>query len=224
MQWLVGNDIVDLTLEENQGQANNKRLIERVLTPKEAAIMAAAENPDLVYWTFWSAKEAVYKVLKKLDDNLVFCHSRFKIHAKRLETLNYSLSFFKGEVQFDDYSIPVFWAVDKDWVHCIAYHCEKSFLPKVLDWNVRPLKECIGDEHFVPEEELSIYGVESRAARILAKKMLKDHQIEDPQIIRYPVPGKRFSPPRICRNQLELADWDLSLSHDGQFVAAAISR
>lgn len=64
---LVGNDVVDLDDPAIAGSHLRPRLVDRICTPAEAARVRAARDPHAALWSHFAAKEAAYKVLRKLD-------------------------------------------------------------------------------------------------------------------------------------------------------------
>jgi phosphopantetheine--protein transferase-like protein len=61
----VGNDIVDLQDPENRGKSRDRRFAGRVFTPRERQRIEAAARPDALLWSLWAAKEAAYKAFSR---------------------------------------------------------------------------------------------------------------------------------------------------------------
>src|SRR5689334_12606196 len=70
---LLGNDIIDLKFEE---QDLHPRYIDRVFTAKEKSLITQHEENIAL---FWSAKEAAYKALKRINSGLVFSPKKFEL-------------------------------------------------------------------------------------------------------------------------------------------------
>jgi 4'-phosphopantetheinyl transferase EntD len=76
---LIGNDLVDLRAREAAGKSGDARFVARVFTAREAELIASSPSPDAVLWMLWAAKEAAYKVAKKLRPDVIFAHSRYEV-------------------------------------------------------------------------------------------------------------------------------------------------
>ncbi|MCL2669340.1 MAG: 4'-phosphopantetheinyl transferase superfamily protein [Syntrophaceae bacterium] len=63
----LGNDVVDLEMEENCGKSGDSRFLSRVFAASEQALIAGAACPDALLWALWAAKEAAYKAASRFD-------------------------------------------------------------------------------------------------------------------------------------------------------------
>ena len=81
-----------------------------------------------------------------------------------------------------------------DYVHAVAVNEASFFVSAVL------LEKC--------EENAS------NAVRVLALRLLAELGVLADAV--------RHKPPRFYRNETEIEDWDVSLSHDGRFIAGAV--
>jgi phosphopantetheinyl transferase (holo-ACP synthase) len=75
---MIGNDVVDLAHRGVQPGAQHPRFDARVFTEREQALIAGDET-QRVRWVLWAAKEAAYKVAKKLDRAVVWAPARFEV-------------------------------------------------------------------------------------------------------------------------------------------------
>lgn len=82
-QLSVGNDLVDLNRRE---PVLHQRFIERVFSQSE---MAAVECSMANLWLHWAAKEAAYKMIKRLEPETVFSPVKF-VFDSSLKTLTYN--------------------------------------------------------------------------------------------------------------------------------------
>lgn len=96
---LTGNDIVDLSLTKNKH--NDKRFLDRVFTPNEKKWIFCQKNKNKAVWKLWSAKEAIYKIQKKLNPIIYF--SPISIDVLKLQK-QYNLS----------------WLENSHLIHCLA--------------------------------------------------------------------------------------------------------
>lgn len=76
---MIGNDVVDLAQRGVQPGAQHPRFDARVYTERERAQLARSDAPAQLRWIYWAAKEAAYKVAKKLDRAVVWAPSRFEV-------------------------------------------------------------------------------------------------------------------------------------------------
>jgi len=266
----IGNDLVDLTRQENLARGSNPRLHQRVLAPSEQQTLAESPVPELTYLALWSAKEAAFKLLKQTEEDLLFSHRRFVVQPMikwgqctfpekggperggpdKLGQVNFPgenselaelRGVFEGQVQYAEKQIPVIWQYHDRWLHCIA--TEKA--SDVYRSEVALLSDWLLKDDFTPAEEISIYSDASRAVRHLVKAMVdqvavtsSNSVLELPQnqtrslssslndqleLLRFPA-GRRYSPPRLYFGGEPLDELEVSLSHDGEWVAAVIGR
>ena len=76
---MVGNDIVDLRDPESRSESLHPRFDTRVFSARERARIAASAEPERLRWKRWAAKEAVYKLVRKLVATTVFSPQRFEV-------------------------------------------------------------------------------------------------------------------------------------------------
>ncbi len=108
---MVGNDVVDLGDPETRPGARHPRFDARVFAADELAALRASGAPERLRWMLWAAKEAAYKVARKLDPRTVFSPPRF---AVQLEASG------AGAVRHPGGLLPVRIEVAADRVHAIA--------------------------------------------------------------------------------------------------------
>ncbi len=76
---MVGNDVVDLRDSDARPDTLHPRFDARVFTPAERLALERSEDATRQRWRLWSAKEAAYKVARKLDASSTFSPSRFEV-------------------------------------------------------------------------------------------------------------------------------------------------
>jgi len=76
---MVGDDLVDLGDPEVCSGAQHPRFDARVFAPAELAALAASPVAGRLRWILWAAKEAAYKLARKLDPGVAFSPSRFVV-------------------------------------------------------------------------------------------------------------------------------------------------
>lgn len=60
---MIGNDLVDLQLASKESNWQRKGYLQKVCTPEEQELILTSANPYRVFWTLWSMKESVYKII-----------------------------------------------------------------------------------------------------------------------------------------------------------------
>jgi len=213
----VGNDLVDLGAAHNRGRARQVRFLERVLTRAERERMARENGGDDAFALLWSAKEAAYKAVKKHDPALAFAPRRWQVEV---DSLTLSPAGNQGRVTIaPGTQVNVCWQRDDGWVHCIAL---LGAPPVLLDRAVASAAELDADGDFHERERQGFSCRESAAVRNLARRLLQRCGAGKVDILRTRQGGIRL-PPRACTGEVPMAGVDLSLSHDGRFVAAVIA-
>jgi len=189
----VGNDVVDLGHPLCQPDAIHPRFDIRAFSAAEIAQLAAFDRVHRTRWSLWAAKESAFKAARKLDPKVRFIPRDF---AVRLSGDRAAVTHRLGH--FD------IWLDQTDeWVHAVASRGgEKPDLQ--IDG---PLTTSAG----VEEED------SGERVRKLARTVLGDFLNIAPSEIHF------VSVDRIPRAQWQGAPLpiDLSLSHDGRFVACA---
>jgi phosphopantetheinyl transferase (holo-ACP synthase) len=189
---MVGNDVVDLCDRSVAQGPRHPRFDARVFAPSEHRALRESAEPNPLRWAFWAAKEAAYKVAKKLDAAAVWSPLRFVV------SFEHGLA---GAVEYKDLRIPVQVERDAERVHALATDRVES---------LARLQSCVA--------ALESPGADpSAAVRLLAREQLapllgvRPDQLEIAQRDRIPV----------LRSEGSDAPFDLSLSHHGRFVAFA---
>ncbi len=209
----LGNDIVDLQEARTLEKTRDARFLARVFSPAEQTCLREAQDPALTLWLLWSAKESLFKCRKKLEPALVFSHAAFSVSAQALQTMRKAPPTGALHEQAD---ISIQWAWNADYIHCVAFTSQ----PPIS--RVSIVGETRGTLN--PQEEESVHSQESREVRLLAKQLLRDHHsLLQPEIVRTKE-GSRFLPPEAREAGQARPELGISLSHDGRYIAAAVSR
>lgn len=217
MSTRIGNDVIDLRAAHNRGRADHARLLARVLTAHERAQLLTDDGGDTGFALLWSAKEAAYKALKKARPALVFAPGRWQVDCAALRM---SDATHHGRVQMDaDTCIAVSWQCQPHWLHCVATF---GPMPEPIDSAVRTLAESAPQQPFSTVEQASFSRPESAHVRELARQLLAARGIHDIEIVRVG-DGAAKQPPQVFAAGVPLSHVELSLSHDGDYVAAVIA-
>ena len=189
---MVGNDVVDLRDRSVVKGPRHPRFDARVFAPSEHRALRESDEANPLRWAFWAAKEAAYKVAKKLDDAAVWSPVRFVVHIDASGA---------GRVEHEGRDISVRVEKDAERVHAVASDTTASLS------RVRARVARLPAPGANPSEAVralaceDLAGVLERGAELL----------EIARRGRIPV----------LRVAGEDAALDLSLSHHGRFVAWA---
>ena len=80
---MVGNDVVDLRDRDARPETLHPRFDARVFSADEQLALERSEDPVRERWRLWSAKEAAYKLARKLDASSTFSPARFRVELDR---------------------------------------------------------------------------------------------------------------------------------------------
>lgn len=222
MLKLTGNDIVDLTLPETLGKASDTRYTNHICAEEEYNFLASASDRHIALWAIWAAKEAAFKVVKKINPKLGFSPKKYVVDCSGLNT-RAGNKILTGAVSYNHYFISVRWFITGDYVHCIAVWSNQSRLSDNLRsaiWNTNDKNFYLTTQNFSTREMLSIRSKESRQVRILTKRLLSDNGVKNVEIVRDSADG-RLEPPYVLQDKLRCAKYDISMSHHGRFRAAS---
>ncbi|MBI2836836.1 MAG: 4'-phosphopantetheinyl transferase superfamily protein [Acidobacteria bacterium] len=212
---LVGNDIVDLTAPGAGEKHRDRRFLERVFTPEEQAIIADAADPDRVLWMIWSAKEAAFKIASKLIPGTVFAHRKFRV---------WPISLHAGRVCSNGVEVNVEWECSSDFVHCVGrIGAEERPVSSAVRHLDGAFEASVENHALTAREVESVHSIESAAVRRVAKCLAIHLGLHDAEIVRVRGAASGWAPPHVECNGRPAPGFDVSLSHDGRFVAAAVS-
>ena len=248
MPAFIGNDVVDLRSDEAMGKAADQRFVRRVCAPAEQALLADLPTAaaTTLLWQLWSAKEAAFKAAHKAY-GARFSPAAFAVDpaiipgdpipgdpipgdndanargANKPEPVRW------GRVCWRDQDFMVSWRTTHDYVHCLARSTRHPFptraaIKHMADFPVAPSDSPPEDT----DEAATARSPQSKAVRALARQLLHGFGIGDIGIdgadttfIRE-VKGVSIGPPRVYQDGRWASEWDVSFSHHGRFVAAAV--
>lgn len=190
----IGNDVVDLGDRPATTPRHRERFIQRVCSQSEQALLAREGASDRLLYSLFAAKEAAFKVVCKLGPVPVFAHRKFVV------------SDDLKSVTWGQWTLQLDLDVDGERVHAVA----STFFPAPKGTVARLL----------PGAD------ESAAARALLKGMVSKTfgcPVSRLDVVRAPDPKRwdGLGPPKVLLGGAPLP-LDVSLSHDGGFVACAV--
>ncbi len=190
----VGNDVVYRRDPHIAAHHLKRRFVDRVCSAGEAERVRTSREPGLLLWSLWAAKEAAYKAVVKLRPGTPFAHRRFVVDE--------SLS----AVRYEDLQLSLAVEANEEWVHAVACTGEADILSPV------ERKE----DGTSQKEAVRALALGAVAARF-------DLPRDRLEIVRPPDAEGRPDPPELLLDGLATGV-DISLSHDGPFVACAAIR
>ena len=187
----VGNDVVHRRDPHIAAHHLKRRFVDRVCSAGEAERVRTSREPGLLLWSLWAAKEASYKAVVKLRPGTPFAHRRFVVP----ESL--------AEVRYEDLQLSLEVEANEEWVHAVACTGKTAVLSSV------ERMEGGADQ----KEAVRALALEELAARF-------DLPRDRLEIVRPPNARGRPGPPQLLLDG-RATGVDISLSHDGPFVACA---
>jgi phosphopantetheine--protein transferase-like protein len=219
----IGNDIVDLAEPGVAGKEQDWRFMDRVFTPDERARILASAAPTIALWKTWAAKEAAYKIVCKLRERVVFAHRAFEVEPGIPNTPGHW-----ARVRFDGLDIRVSWETARDYIHCVGQLIQQS----AGDASAAPraprqiLSDIVHHRHLLygtltTAEQASVHSTPSARARLVARRLFERWELQGAEVLRQ-WREWGWSPPVVALEGQPLLGFDVSLSHDGRFVAASV--
>jgi len=183
------------------GKSRDSRFLDRVLCCHErASLTGACVDDDRRLWTFWSAKEAAYKVAVKRDDTVPSAPLRYEVHLKG-RTGNAQ----KGVVHTPFGSVAVTIEATPSYIHCVAGDGEAVIGTAGAVDMITDTDPSTAVRDLLIRRCATVFRIKSDRCRIVREK------------------GSRgLLPPALLIDGYR-APWDISLSHDGRFIACAFS-
>jgi len=82
---MIGNDIVDLVLAQQESNCHRKGFLNKIFTSKEQQLIMSCENQEIMIWNLWSRKEAAYKIYNRQTLNRTYNPAQFECLNTALE-------------------------------------------------------------------------------------------------------------------------------------------
>ena len=120
---MIGNDIVDLALAKKQSNWQRKGFVDKIFTTKEKLLIQLADTPEIMVWSLWSRKEAVYKIFNRCTNIRAFNPLQFEcFETKLVDGQHLGKVICKSITYFTKTEI------NTEWISTIAVSIEKDFL------------------------------------------------------------------------------------------------
>ncbi len=207
---------MDLTDPVNIRKSEDARFIERVFTPLEAGLISSSPEPDHVLWSLWACKEAAFKAISKAE-------------AISSSPLKYSVSLdfsardnidakgraghVKGSITTPAGDLHLKLVRNKKYVHALASTHAVAEMNSV-SWGICKVN--------LRRTDITPYIHSMLVRRALTMKLARhiNANPRDLEIVRRETSGAGFGPPIVLVGGKE-SGIDISLSHDGLFLAYA---
>jgi phosphopantetheinyl transferase (holo-ACP synthase) len=190
-------------------KSRDSRYLKKILTNAEIEFVQAAENPARALWSLWACKETAYKVIHKSHAGEPFLPRQWSVQLNHLDKI-----FMQGEVIIpggNTVFVQLYFA--ENYVHCIGSD-NLPDLDKII-WSIAPVPKAGAAKNVNP----SLFVRECLLRKLAAVYHLDLREME----IRRAKNDRELQPPYIYYKDKK-APFDISLSHDGQFVAYAFIR
>lgn len=209
----IGNDIVDLSIAAQKHA--HERFLNRVFTSNEKSLIASHVDKHCLLWALWAAKEAAFKAYQKQQLDYVFSPVEAEVIVPSDLVFDWSAGL-EGEVIIRGHPITCRWYLIKRQsrlaIHCVAHYPAQTSL--ITSLKVEYVESC--DE----------YKALSQKTRQLALSLCREKGLHNVSIERPPLDLKaytKFGPPILMHNGIRLPH-ELSLSHDGHFLAVTLGQ
>ena len=231
---LVGNDIVDLHDPWSQPENIHGRFDSRAFTGPERTQIGGSGSPHQFRWSLWAAKESAFKIARKLDRDVRFFPRDFAVRM---------LGDVRAEVTHQTGRFSVWFERADEWLHAVAVHetdhgsaADKP--PVGVGSRVRRLTvtSLAEGEEGAPNEEMAgaaVRGASHRGASGRGASSCADRSSRRVREVARAAVGSLM---KVCPSEIEVVSeagiptlhrrderlsLDLSMSHDGRFVACA---
>jgi hypothetical protein len=197
---MLGNDIVDLSDLETQPGAQHPRFDSRVFNEEERARLAEHRDSHRLRWSYWAAKEATYKWLRKQDEDVIFSPRSMSVSFG-----NDSLG--EGEVLVGQDRVAVKFLQHPEYVHALVHAPDVS-----ADSFVVHIER-------MADEEVAADCASKRLRELVIDRFSSELEI-DPTNLCVVSEGKI---PRL-ESKGTILEVDLSFSHHGRYAAFVAQR
>jgi phosphopantetheinyl transferase (holo-ACP synthase) len=185
------------------------RYLKKILTDVEIEFVCKTENQNRALWSLWACKETAYKVISKSYAGASFLPRQWSVQLSQYERL-----FTEGAVIIPGLS-GVF----------VRLYCADGYVHCVGSDNLPDLNNAIWGIEFLPKSASGENVEPSSFVRECLSRRLSDiHQLNFGKMaIRRAKEGRELQPPHLYYENKKIP-FDISLSHDGQFVAYAFLK
>jgi phosphopantetheinyl transferase (holo-ACP synthase) len=225
----IGNDIVDLNHPGNRGKSRDRRFVSRVFTAEEQERIDGAAAPDALLWMLWAAKEAAFKAAVKRKPGTAFIPRAYAVTLADFSSANDRREDVPSDISIasdgDDTGFPAIVGAVTTPAGPIDFSCSRSaghvHCVAVMNGAYRMARP--DTDVLAVARKLTGPVDPSSALRWEAIHYLASALKVSPFFIRIhrEKMGAVSGPPRVYMEGRP-TDMDISLSHDGRYIAFAV--
>jgi len=202
----IGNDIVDLREPANARKSRDSRFLKKILTDAEIEFVQSAENPDKALWSCWACKETAYKIIKKSRMQAAFLPRQWAVIFNKSKS-----TYVDGAIAIPPAQTLYFRLFSRaGYIHSVGTDCKDALEKTICNVVALPRQDNGG------KPEASLFLRDCLTQSIARHFHLKSNDIK---INRIKENGELQPPYLFVKGKK--SDIDISLSHDGRFVAYA---
>lgn len=182
------------------------RFLKKILTAAEIEFVQDAENPDKALWSIWACKETAYKIIKKSCAHAAFLPRQWAVIFNKAKS-----TYVDGEIAVPSAPALYFRVFSHaGYVHSIGTDCQDA-LDKMICNVVALPRQDNGEK---PDASLFL-------RKCLTQKLARYFHLKSSDIKINRIKGNGELQPPYLFVSGKKSDIDISLSHDGRFVAYA---
>jgi phosphopantetheinyl transferase (holo-ACP synthase) len=145
---MIGNDIVDLDLANQESNWKRSGFLDKVFTDAEQRIILTYEVPEIMVWILWSMKEAAYKIYNRQEGTRAYIP--LLLHCSELAVNDKIIS---GKVFFEESIFFTQTLVSQNCIDTVAVQNTTDFSRiKILD-NFAQINRAKGLPDFYDKEK-----------------------------------------------------------------------
>lgn len=119
---MIGNDIIDLEAAKKESNWRRKGYLNKLFTNKEQELIWSTLTPDLMVWTLWSMKEAVYKA--DFRRTLKYEFAPLKVECISIVE---KVDYLEGILLYNEIKYFSFTKIFSEFLHTIACRWKEDF-------------------------------------------------------------------------------------------------
>ncbi len=221
----IGNDIVDLNSFSYKEIAHSQRALDKLFTPSEQKTIHSSDLPGYMLWVLWCCKESAYKTYYKQTEQRMYRPLLFevipssitltpyinKIKERKIVSIKSARKYLTGKVNTPIGEVLINILLTPTFVHGFSYLKKEDCKDSI--WEVNKIEDSSPKNQSAQVRKMAIHRI--------AKKY--DLEVEKLAILRSNINGK-LSPPALYQEGEINLQFDVSLSHEGCYVAYAFRK
>lgn len=140
---MIGNDIIDIALTKTESNWKRRGFLDKIFTESERLMILESENPEIMVWSFWSQKEAAYKIVNRQTKIRIYNPIQFECSFKTAFN-----GIHSGKVVFQHTIYHTLTEINTEFIHTIAANDEE---------NLQKAHELQSDENITKEVGIPLF-------------------------------------------------------------------